>query len=308
LYYLGDVYLYQGLFLKAQEHYQQALEIYRAGGDRPGEADCLSSLGVIRGELGDYVAARDYFEQALSIHQTIGDRRGETMALSNLGVVYCDLGDYVAARDYHRQALDIRIAIGDRWGEATSLVNLGLVYHALDDNKAAQEHCERALAIQREIDNRRGEGYSLTYLGHALADLGKLKAAAKAYSQAEHLRGELGQPGLAMDDLAGLARVALAQGDVEEAAGRVEEILAWIEDNGSEGIEYPLQVYLTCHCVLRARGEDDPAAVERAYSVLSTARADLMERAANISDEGLRQKFLENVRTNREILSAWEKK
>jgi hypothetical protein len=31
-----------------------------------------------------------------------------------------------------------------------------------------------------------------------------------------------------------------------------------------------------------------------------------MERAASISDEALRHKFLENVKTNREILTAWE--
>ena len=306
LYYLGDVYRYQGNHPAAQEHYQQALEIHRAEGNRQDEADSLSNLGITHYELGDYPAVRDCFEQALYIHQTIGDRRGETMVLSNLGVVYCDLGDYEAARDYHKQALDIRLAIGDRWGEATSLVNLGLVYHDLDDNEAARKHCQRALAIQQEIRNRRGEGYSLTYLGHALAGLGELEAAAEAYSKAMRLRRELGQHGLTMDDLAGLARVALALGDSERALEQMEEILAWIEANGSEGIEYPLQVYFTCYRVLRAAAEGAPAAKERAHTLLSNAHAALMERAAGISDETLRRKFLKNVKTNREILTAWE--
>jgi tetratricopeptide (TPR) repeat protein len=306
LYYLGHVYLYQGNYPAAQHYYGQALDIYRAEGQRQGEADSLSNLGIIYDELGDYPAARDHYEQVLAIFRTTGDRHGETMTLNNLGVVYCDLGDYEAARDYHKQALDIRLAIGDRYGEAASLVNLGLVYHGLDDDGAARKQCQQALAIQREIGDRRGEGYSLTYLGHALAGLGELEAAAVAYSRAMHLRREIGQHGLAVDDLAGLAHVALAQGDSKRALGRVEEILAWIGDNGSQGIEYPLQVYLTCYRVLRSTAEGDPAAVKRAGSLLSTAHTDLLERAAGISDEALRHKFLANVKANREILAAWE--
>lgn len=306
LYYLGDVYLYQSNYPAAQAHYRQALEIYRAAGHRQGEADSLSNLGVIHYELGDYAAARGYYEQVLSIFRTMGDRRGETMALNNLGTVYCDLGDYEAARDYHEQALDIRLAIGDRYGEAASLVNLGLVYHYLNDDEAARRHCERALVIQRGIGDRRGQGYSLTYLGHALAGLGELQVAAQIYDEAMRLRRELGQFGLALDDLAGLAGVALTLGDVERALEQVTEILDWIEANGPAGIEYPLQVYLTCYRVLRVTAAGEPAVVARAHSLLAGAHKLLMARAADISDEALRRKFLANVETNREISSIWE--
>ena len=305
LYYLGHVYLYQGVYPAAQAHYQQALDLYRAEGHRQGLADSLSNLGVIHYERGDFPAARDCYEQVLSIFVATGDRRGETMALNGLGTVYCDLGDYAAARDYHRQALEIRLAIGDRQGQAASLVNLGLVYHSLDDNETARDHCEQALALQREIGDRRGEGYSLTYLGHALAGLGKVEAAVETYRKAMHLRRELRQPGLAIDDLAGLARVALAQGAFKRAAEHAQEILAWIEANGLEGIEYPLQVYLTCYRVLGATAEDT-LALERADSLLSRAHAELMKRAADISDEALRKKFLENVQTHREIMALWQ--
>ena len=300
LYSLGDVYLYQGNYPEARERYQQALEIYRASGDRPGEADSLTNLGVICGETGDLPGARDYYEQALRILQAIGDRRGQTMPLNNLGVIYCDMGDYQAARNYHEQCLDLRLAIGDRWGEATGLVNLALIYHNLGEDRTARQYTERALAIQRAIGNRRGEGYSLTYRGHALAGLGELDAAAQAYDEAMHLRHELGQHALAIDALAGLARVSLTLGDAERAREQVDEILAWIETNGPEGIEYPLQVALTCYRVLRAT-EDS-----RAEDVLNAAHRLLQEQADKIDDEALRRSFLENVATHREIIGEWE--
>jgi predicted ATPase/class 3 adenylate cyclase len=306
LYYLGDVYLYQGNHAAAQAEYQRALEVYRAENHRQGEADSLNNLGMIQNELGDLTGARDYYEQVLGIYRAIGDRRGETITLNNLGVTYCDLGDYAAARDYHEQALALRLTIGDRWGQANSLVNLGLIYHGLGDNETARKNCERALAIQREIGDRRGEGYSLTYLGHALAGLGEYEAAAKAYAEALHLRRELGQHGLTMDDLAGLARVALAQGQLGRAQELVREILAWVDANGTGGIEYPLQVYLTCYQVLRASADGDLSAMDRAREILSTAHTLLQEQAARVRDPGLRRSFLEGVPANRDILAAWQ--
>jgi predicted ATPase/class 3 adenylate cyclase len=305
-YRLGHVYLCQGAYPEARDHYRQALEIYRAEGHRQGEADSLNVLGLAHYESGDYPIARDYGERALSIYHTTGDRRGETMTLSNLGIVHCDLGDYEAARDNHKRALDIRVTIGDRWGEAVSLVNLGLVYHGLGDDEAAKEHCQQALSIQREIGDRRGQGYSLTYLGHALLGLGELEAAARAYNEALQLRRELGQYSLLIDDLAGLARIAMAQGRSEQALEQVEDILTWIETYGSEGIEYPLQVYLTCYRVLTWAGEGDAPTGERAHAILSQAHAALVEQATAIGDEVLCSKFLENVKTNREIVTLWK--
>ena len=303
---LSDVYLYQGNHAAAQTYYEQALAIYREMGRRQGEADTLNMLGVIRDELGDYQASREYYEQGLAIYRTTGDRRGETMALSNLAVVYCDVGDYALARDYHQRARDLRVAIGDRWGEAVSLVNLGYVYHSLGDNDTALRHCEKALAIQKEIGDQRGEGYSLTYLGHALAALGRLVPAADAYNQALALRRDLGRHGLAIDDIAGLARVTLAQGNKRRAAAYVAEILHWIETNGPAGIEYPLQVELTCYTVLRATAQDDAAKLAQAHAILARAHAALMKRAADIGDEDLRRKFLEDVAAHREIVAVWQ--
>ncbi len=306
LYYLGDVYLYQGSYPDAQAHFQKALEAYRSEGHRQGEADSLNNLGQIHFEQGDYASARDNFEKVLTIFRTTGDRHGETVTLNNLGNVYLVLGDYAAARDYHEQALAIRLTIGDRWGEANSLVNLGLIYHGLGEDGTARQHCERALAIQQEIGDRRGAGYSLTYLGHALAGLGDFDAAARTYDDALRLRRELGQNALAMDDLAGLARVALAQGQKGRALELAREIAAWLEANGSGGIDDPLLAYLTCYRVLHSTTDGDASALGRARALLSTAHADLLAQAERVRDLTLRRSFLEGVAANREILAEWE--
>jgi tetratricopeptide (TPR) repeat protein len=305
---LGIVLWLQGDYPGAQEHYQLAMTTYRAEGHRQREADILTNLGTTYYETGDHPTARDYYERALSIYRTVGDRWAETMALNNLGMVYCDLGDFEASREHHQQALDIRITLGDRWGEANSRVNLALVLLGLGDDDSARQHCQGALTIQREIGDRRGEGYSLTYLGHALIGLGELEAAAEAYEEAIQLRRELGQYSLLIDGWAGLAQIAMAQGHSDQALERAEDILAWIEANGTKGIEYPLQVYLTCFQILQATMDEDPEAAERANAVLSEAHTALMKQASSIRDETLRLKFLENVKANREIVTAWQRR
>lgn len=299
--YLGRVYLYQGNHAAASTQYQSALDLYQAIGHKQGEADSLNDLGTVYQDLGDLSAARNYYERALTIYRATGDRRGQTFDLSNLGTLYCDLGDYEAARNYHEHALKLRQEIGDRWGEAVSLVNLSLTYHGLGDNETARRQSEQALTIQHEVGDRRGMGYSLTYLGHAQAGLQNYLAAQAAYQEALELRHDLGQHGLCLDDRAGLAGVALAQGDVSQAQAQIEPILEWIETNGPSGIEYPLQAYLTCYRVLSATANGQPTKVTQAQTLLSQAHDLLMKQALGISDPALRQSFLENVAANREI-------
>nr|MBP7693015.1 tetratricopeptide repeat protein [Anaerolineales bacterium] len=303
LYHLGLLELWQNHHAAAAEQARAAASRFQVLGHRQGEADALGLLGIIYQELGDSQAARDEFQAVLTVFRTTGDRRGETIALSNLGTVYCDLGDFAAARAYHEQALALRRMIADRWGEAVSQVNLALTYHNLTDHAAARAAAEQALLIQREIGDRRGLGYSLTYLGHALAGLGEWAAAAQAYSEARQIREELGQTGLSQDDRAGLARVALARQAPAQARAETDAILAWIDEHGLAGIEYPLQVLYTCYTVLAAG--PDAAAEARARAVLDQAYTTLQTQANAIRDPVLRRTFLENVAVHRAIQAAW---
>jgi hypothetical protein len=126
--------------------------------------------------------------------------------------------------------------------------------------------------------------------------LDRLAEAADAYRQAMILRREFGQSHMAMEPLAGLARVSLAQNDLAQAQTHVEEILGFLEDNTLDGTEEPFRVYLTCYRVLHANQD------ARAQVLLTSAHSLLQEQAAKIEDEALRRSFLENVAAHREIV------
>jgi len=338
---LGTIYWFQGDYAGARPYYEQALTIFREIGDRQGETWSLTSLGIITAEQNNIAGARVYFEQALRLFREVGHRRGESATLNNLGAVSEKQGDYAGARVYFEQSLGIRRQTGDCRGEALVLQNLGdvcarqgdhaeaqrlyqqalrifrqlddrqgegwvltglsLLSHCLDDDEAAREHSQLALLISRDLGDRSTQSVSLTNLGHALAGLGHLEEAADAYQQALALHRELGEHNRAMEPLAGLACVSLAQGDLTQALALVEEILRHLETGTLDGADEPFQIYLTCYRVLRASG--DP----RAHEILDTAHRLLQERAVKMPDAETRRMFVENVAAHREIVSEFAK-
>jgi len=294
---LSTVHWSQGDYNGARTYDEQALAIFREIGDRQGESKVINGLGIISAEQSDYASARVYFEQALRLFRKMGDRRAEGVALNNLALVAREQGDYAGAKDHHKQSLSITQEIGDRQMEGNALSNLGLLFHRLGDCEAAREHSQLALLIARDLGDRSTQSVSLTNLGRALASLGHLAEAADAYQQALALHRELGGHNRAMEPLAGLACVSLAQGALTQALALVEEILDHLETGTLDGTDEPFQIYLTCYRVLRASG--DP----RAHDILDTAHCLLQERAAKMPNEESRRQFLENVAAHREIVS-----
>jgi tetratricopeptide (TPR) repeat protein len=249
--------------------------------------------------LGDFAAAKSNFEQALRINQEISNRQGEAMTLMSIARIFARQGEYSKSKLYNQQCLEIFREIDDRPGETEGLSFLSLLCHQLGEDQAALEHSQLALEITHELGDRNSQAYLQTYLGHALVGLDRLAEAEEAYRQAIVLRGDFGQPHMAMEPLAGLARVSLAQNDLSQAQTYVAEILAFLEDNSLDGTDEPFRVYLTCYHVLHA-GQDP-----RAKEILKTAYGLLQEQAVRISEGELRRSFLENIVAHREILNEW---
>jgi len=298
---LGVVSALRGDFAEAKPLLRQALHLDREIGDRLGEGIRLGNLGLVTLFLGDYAEAEACQEQALRISRQIGRRSGEAEALNSLGVVLSYQAGYTRARDCYEQALRVSREIGDRGQEGVVLCNLGLLLHQMGDDRAARECSQQALLVARETGRLRYQGYALTSLGHALASLGRLEEAAESYRQAVSIRRQVGEHRLAVESLAGLARVALAREDLNQARAWVEEIMSHLESDSLDGTDEPLRVYLTCYRVLRA--DLDP----RAEAVLDTAHRLLQEQAAKITDEEMRRSFLENVAAHREIVHEFSK-
>jgi len=337
---LGRAAFGEGDYAAAQQHMARALQIYREQGDRWEEAQLLSFFGVVSYHLGDIETGQRQLETGLQLCRSMDDELGEATILQNLGGLAAEAGDYVAAQGWFQRHVRMIQERGIRQRESAGLSNLGLVAHYLGQPAAARQHFAAARALSREIGDAEGEGMGLIYLallqqqagdyaaaqsssqqvlqiaqaqayrlltadawlqlGHAQVGLGAHGGAIAAYQQAIVLQNELGHRHMTMEALAGLARVALKQGDAAQALLYVEEILVYLAEHALDGAFDPFQVYLTCYRVLQIH--DDA----RARSILTQAHAHLISQADKINDEQLRQSFFANVATHQAIMQAWQ--
>ncbi len=101
------------------DYYSQALAIFRARGDKAGEAHMLNDIGVAESDLwGDKEKAFGLFQQAASLFQQIGNKAGEATALDNIAsMLFLEMNDRAQAVEVYKRALPLWIELGGKWYE-----------------------------------------------------------------------------------------------------------------------------------------------------------------------------------------------
>ncbi|MCI0477993.1 MAG: AAA family ATPase, partial [Anaerolineales bacterium] len=286
----------RGELASAREHFERAYTLAQTLDDPTAQAGTLNDLGVVFHESQDFHAALTHYQRALAACQATNDQATLAGIHNSLGNFYHITADFAAAREHHQRALALRRAMGDRRNEAGSLYNLSLVYHDSGDNEAARHTLEQVCELTHAIGDRRIEGYGWVYLGLVLEYLCEWDAAHAAYTTGLALRREVGLHALAIDALAGLARVATARGDHANAVAYADQVLAWLNERGVAGVGDPLLAYLGAYRALFAAGE-----TARAMAALQTAYDLLVTQAATIPDEERRRAFLHDISPGKHI-------
>lgn len=100
-----------------------------------------------------------------------------------------------------------------------------------------------------------------------------------------------------IDTKAGLAKLALMQGNMPESLSLADEILDYLATESIKGILSPFGAYLVCIQVLKT--VNDPRETE----VLAEAQSILEETAVMIENPSLRNSYLRNVSAHRELMA-----
>lgn len=252
------------------------------------------------------MGSQDLDRQILLINREMGDRVNEAIGLYNQGEGGLKLGDLAQSRRDFDAALQMARAHGDRTLECVALAYLSALVLWQGDETRALALSRHALDLAVAAKAREFEAVAGLRLGAAELALGRRAAARDAYAQAHALAVEVDSP-WQHDASAGLAWMALAEGDATAAVAALQPVLEHIAAGGTlDGTEHPRLVELSCHQAL-ARAKD-PRADEwlaRAHSALM-AQADAISRSS--TDTTLRQGFLQNIPHHREIVAAWAKR
>ncbi len=135
----------------ATAQHAEALALYRAVGDRRGEAISLSNLGAQAMEQGDYPRAQALLEESVTLLREWEADAALVDVLCALGETARLQGDDRRARAYYEESLGLARHFGHRWTLALLLANLGFVALHERDARRAEVLLREALDVSREV-------------------------------------------------------------------------------------------------------------------------------------------------------------
>ena len=177
---------------------------------------------------GEAVTALDYWERAQHRFKTAGLATFSVDLLRTLGEAYLASGD-VQALDCFERALALGIELGDDHWQAYALQNMGAVCLSRGDAAKAIALFHRSLAVQARIRDPRTEAETRASLGEAWRLAGAYGRARSEFDAAVALSRAAEDRVEEARGLDGLARVAMAQGDLEHARAHSERSLELAE-------------------------------------------------------------------------------
>lgn len=188
------------------------------------------ALGLTYQRFGNKDDARTHFDIALTLAQAAGDRRQLASILNSLGNYFLGEGDFDRAGSLHRQALAIREELGPRRAIADSLTNVGLVSASTGDTVAALDYLQQALAIYEPLKLRRYLANTHRRLASVLREVGRTDEALAHLATANEIAENLGSAEVLAAIYEESARTHEARGEYELALADERKLAAANEE------------------------------------------------------------------------------
>jgi predicted ATPase len=197
--------------------YLACLDLYRAAGDRDGEARALNNLGRVAIEDGDHRAASARFEESLAIFRELGDPQAVAVSLANLGQCAMELGDLRRSAAVLAMANEIRCRLDDALGLARSLLGESVVLARLGEANRAEALMEESLRLCRELGDEATLAHGLARRADAALAAGRPERARADYVEGLVTARRVGPSHVVLRCVEGLAALAAADGGPDVA-------------------------------------------------------------------------------------------
>ena len=222
---LGDVHNQLSELPEARARYAEALPLYRAIGEKLGEANCIQALGDVAVQEKDYQSAFGYFDEAVALYHLIGLQSGEASAVNSLANAYDSQKDYAKALEAYTRA----IALFPR-PQGYILLNRADIHLKLKDADSAARDIEAAGQVQPNnayLFLRRGELAIL--LEHYAEAIKHFQSALELYPRMNYAYLGIGRAHLLLNQV-NEARTAYQQGlAVTEARSDLDDAVEELE-------------------------------------------------------------------------------
>jgi DNA-binding winged helix-turn-helix (wHTH) protein/tetratricopeptide (TPR) repeat protein len=229
---LANIDMAEGKFEQAELHLSQALEAFRATGDRRNEAKMLNNFGYLRRLQGRIGEAEPMHLESLAIRRDIGDHVGQGRILGMLSILYENEGRYSDAKAAASEAFEIASQANDRLFMATSLAQLAQAEFSDGKLDAARDAYAESRSLFEEINDTSRAAQVDIRLARIDVQDNELVSAQERIDDvlALTLREALHEPAIEAMELGG--DIAVRQGDPAGAIDAYERTIQHIDETG----------------------------------------------------------------------------
>ncbi|NIW44744.1 MAG: tetratricopeptide repeat protein [candidate division Zixibacteria bacterium] len=301
-YALGWAHMLQNNHKIALEYAQKALQLARKTDDQRSVGNTLNLIGSLQSRLGEFMQARENQQESVKVNQALNDQERQLTARINLNVTEIMMGNHQKAL----KELELCLALGKEKGDfnltSTAAINAAWAAARQGNWSLAVDHAREGIQMKRKIGQKEALAEVLNWLGNAHLGQGKMKEAIEAFQESIEIRREMDVPHLVMEGLSGLAAAELAQGNLSAAEKYIDQILTFLDDGNTLLTAWePMLIYWRSYQVLKESGNP------RAERLLEDAYQILNNQAEKFPPGEHRQRFLDHVPGNTDVLQAWEK-
>ncbi|WP_293370903.1 CHAT domain-containing protein [Nevskia sp.] len=223
---LGAALAYQSDLVAAIAAQERALALYRQTGDQRFEGVVLGNLSANYAETGQSARALAAARAALTAAQATDDREGLLFSQDRIAALNAQRGNFDEAREGWQSLLAALAATPYPRAENMAWNGLGALHRTLGEADAAQAAAAKAEAAARAAEDVAAIAEALRFRGELALDEARWSEATARYGEALTLANDAGLARDAALALGGLARAALAAGDLPAARRQIERALA----------------------------------------------------------------------------------
>ena len=150
---------------KAQEMFDRAEQLYRAGSNNEGVNEVLRQRGILFRDKGNYVDAEAQFRQSLEAARAIGNEAQQINALIELSYLSSSKGSISDAENFAQQAVTFAQQKQLENLTAGALLELGNTFSTQGDLKKAEQYFSQAIQFAQANKGRLREARGLSNLG-----------------------------------------------------------------------------------------------------------------------------------------------
>ena len=280
---------HMGRIEEARVVFEEVLEVFRRSGHRYREAVVVGNIGSVAFAEGRLAEAALRSEEAAELTRQLADIEATANNLLVVADVDVAVGRWEAAHRILDEALELATSVSSARLAAGTFARGALLAIEEGDVTSAVELARKGVEEISATPSPMDRGHCHTALGYAELAQGDLDAAEAAFGQSREDHLLVDREPLVREAEVGIAAVALQRGDLARAVDLVRPVLGRVDPQGLQDCLRPASVLLTTWRVL------DHAQDPEAETLLSRARAFILDRAEATGDPGMADGYLAKI-------------